>query len=260
MRFKENLLKKIHITKLSKRIIHSVTPPAPAEKFDKESMRRLLEIGDYSLKNKRDLDLYILKDDGDKKKILVLDNGLSIYHTTLNDVALRKSPSVKEMISIKNAIKILNDKDVLISKREDSVKAVKKDLIGMLDLNFSESDIEEIEKEAIASFEGHYVDGVVESLDLFAELLGYKPAPKAFQLPHSKILGIINKSPQGARTFGPLFIYNKIHNTIKLIDDQIVVSNREKIDLFHNIVDGKEKPYLEKEPVFQYLKQAVLEI
>ena len=63
------------------------------------------------------MDLYILGNTAKKKKILVLDNGLAIYHTTIEDVCMRKSPSVKEMISIRNTIKILNDEDVILGKK-----------------------------------------------------------------------------------------------------------------------------------------------
>jgi len=90
--------------------------------------------------------LYYKESNEEKRSILVLDNDLSIYHTTIDDVVLRKSPYVKEMVSIKNVIKILNDGDVVVSKKEESVKAIQKECIDMLDLSFDENDLAEIEK------------------------------------------------------------------------------------------------------------------
>ena len=132
MGFKENLLEKIEIDTLAVKVAESVTPPAEGSKFDKSATRQLLEMDDFShleLKD-RGLELYILEKGAKKDKIIVLDNGLAIYHTTVEDVALRKSPTVKEMISIRNAIKILSDKDVRLSKRENSVQTVRYMLIS----------------------------------------------------------------------------------------------------------------------------------
>jgi hypothetical protein len=79
-----------------------------------------------------------------KTRILVLDNDLTIYHTTVEDVVLRKSPTVKEMVSIRNAIKILNDKDVVISKKEASLKTIRDICIDQLDLHYTAADIDGI--------------------------------------------------------------------------------------------------------------------
>ena len=54
--------------------------------------------------------------------------------------------------------------------------------IGLLDLSFNESDLEEIEKEGSANMENAYADGVIESISLFDEMLGFSPPSKAFKL------------------------------------------------------------------------------
>ena len=93
MGFKENLLQKIAIDKLAAQVAASVAPQADAAKFDKDAARRLIEMGGFphvALKE-RDLELYILEDGGEKKKIVVLDNGLAIYdkmHNTLKFIHL----------------------------------------------------------------------------------------------------------------------------------------------------------------------------
>jgi len=258
MSFKENLLKKLEINKMVQTIIASIGPPDSGRKVDKETVRRLLEMSAYKYSRKRDLDLYIKKDDEGMEKILVLDNDLAIYRSTPEDVALRKSPTVKEMMNIRNIIKILNDKDVVISKKEESVTTLQKECIGMLDLSFEAADIEEIEKDGSASLEKEYADGVLESLALFAELLEYNPAPKAFKISHHNILGPLSKKENGEWLFGPVVIYSIIHNTLKLIDAQIGSYDKEKIERMHQIAAGKEDASMEGYRVFQYLKDAVV--
>ena len=124
MSFKENLLKKIRFDALAHKVISSWGPPGSGMRIDKDAMRELLDMSSYTHQRKRDLDLYVDEDGGEKKKILVLDNELPIYLTTVEDVVLRKSPYIKEMVSIRNAIKILKDSDVKISIKDASVKAV----------------------------------------------------------------------------------------------------------------------------------------
>ena len=108
MGFKENLLKKMDIESLAAKVSTTVKPKVDAANFDKDLARRLIEIGGFphvELKD-RDLDLYTLEDDGEKEKIIVLDNALDIYDTTIDDVAMRKSPTLKEIFNIRNARKI----------------------------------------------------------------------------------------------------------------------------------------------------------
>ena len=76
-----------------------------------------------------DLDLFV---DPEDASILVLDNELPIYKTTIEDVLIRKSPYTKEMLNIRNIIKILKDSDVKISRKEASVKRVQKKSVDLL--------------------------------------------------------------------------------------------------------------------------------
>ena len=65
--------------------------------------------------------------------------------------------------------------------------------IGLLDLSFNKSDLEEIEKEGSANMENAYADGVIESLSLFGEMLGFSPPSKAFKMCHCEIIGDLTK-------------------------------------------------------------------
>jgi len=141
--------------------------------------------------------------------------------------------------------------------KEESVKTIQKECIDMLDLSFDESDLDEIVKDGAASLDREYADGVIESLDLFAEILGYCAPPKAFKIGHHKIIGALTKKESGEIIFGPMVIYSIIHNTLKLIDQQVGSFDKGKIEFVHRVASGKEKADAEGPAVFQYLKEAV---
>jgi hypothetical protein len=260
MSFKENLLKKIKINQMAKQVIASIGPIDSGRKTDKKITRELLEMAEYHYQRKRDLDLYIKDIDAEKTRILVLDNDLAIYNTSVYDVAMRKSPTVKEMMNPFNVIKILKDTDVVMSKKEDSVKTIQHECIARLDLSFTATDIDDIINDGLASLDNAYTDGMNECLDLFAEILNYSSAPKAFGIPHHKILGELTRKESGEELFGPVVLYSMIHNTLKLVDQQIGSDDREKIEFVQNVAVGKEKASVEGPDVFQYLKSAALKL
>jgi hypothetical protein len=258
MSFKENLLTKLKIDNLAHKVIASIAPVESGSKVDKDAMRSLLEISPYQHQKVRDLDLYVAGIDQAQKKIFVLDNELPIYQTTIDDVVMRKSPLIKEMVKIRNIIKILKDTDVKLSRKDESVKTIQKECIDQLDLSFTDSDIDAIARDGQASLERDYGDGVIECLDLFAELLDYQPAPKAFQLGRHKIMGALTPKAGGEALYGPMTIYSLIHGTLKLIDEQISSFDKTKIELVQQVAAGKQKAAVEGPEVFEYLKNAVL--
>jgi len=258
MSFKENLLKKIQIRQLSRKVLASFGPPGDPGKIDRDAMRSLLEMTGYHYQKERDLDLYIQKHDGEPSQILVLDNELPIYRTTVEDVAIRKSPYTKEMLSIGNIIKILKDSDVKISRKEASVQIVQKACIDRLDLSYKASDIEMIAKDGAASLENGYTDGILESLALFAELLGYQPPPKAFRIRHHDICGAVLEKQDGEIWYGPAVILSLIDNSLAMIEDKISSLDKAKIEFFRQVAQGKQKPTVEGKEVFRYLTEAVL--
>lgn len=258
MSFKENLLTKLKINRLADKVLASIGPVESGSKVDKEAMRNLLEMSPYQYQRSRDLDLYVENIDQHQKKIFVLDNELPIYQTTIEDVTMRKSPLIKEMVKIRNIVKILKDSDVKLSRKEESVKAIQKECIDQLDLSYHAADIEEIARDAQASLERDYPDGVVECLELFAELLNYQPASKTFQLSRHKIIGALTSKAGGEVLFGPMIIYSLIHGTLKLLEEQISSFDKSKIELFQQIVTGKQKAAVEGADVFEHLKNTVL--
>ncbi|MGD8960905.1 MAG: hypothetical protein PVH43_00245 [Desulfobacterales bacterium] len=258
MSFKENLLTKIKIDRLAAKVMASIGPAESGSKVDKEAMRQLMEMSPYVHQKERDLDLYVEPISEEQKKILVLDSELPIYRTTIEDVTIRKSPLIKEMVKIRNMIKILKDSDVKISRKDDSVKAIQQECIDQLDLSFNASDIDEIAKDGQASLERDYPDGVIEGLELFAELLDYKPAPKTFQLSRHILYGALTTKADGEVLCGPMVIYSQIHGTLKLIDEQISSFDKPRIELIQQVATGKQKAAAEGPEVFEHLKNLVL--
>ena len=186
----------------------------------------------------RDLDLYVYTGAQDRDRILVLDNALPIYRTSVTDVALRKSPTVKEMISFKNVRKILSDADVVISKKQDSVTTIQQACVDQLDLRFQAADIEAIAQEGRLALESADSTGVKESLSLFAELLDYIPAPPRIHLENQTLLGKLPDQQDANITFGPLIVYNIHENTLKYIDDSFDIIKKEDIDTFRRAISG----------------------
>ncbi len=259
MSFKENLLTKINIDRLAAKVIASIGPVESGSKADTDAMHSLLEMSPYQHQKVRDLDLYIEATDREPKKIFVLDNELPIYRTTVDDVAMRKSPLIKEMVKIRNAIKILKDSDVKISRKDESVRAIQKACIDQLELSFNASDIDEIARDGQASLARDYPDGVIEGLQLFAELLDYKPAPKAFELGRHKIFGALTPKAGGEVLYGPMIIYNRVQGTLKFIDEQISSFDKTKLELVQQVASGKQKAAVEGADVFEHLKDLVLQ-
>ena len=255
MGFRENLLKKIEVTQLAERVIRSINPTDGTLRIDLDTMKQLLVDGGYQHHKERDLNLYRLDD----RHLLLLDNELKIYNTTAEDVALRKSPTVKEMISIRNAIKILNDKDVVISRKADSVRKVQTEMIDGLDLSYTAADISSMADDGAEALKNKYTDGVIEILTLFAELLEFVKAPKAFQVAHHHIWGRLEKSEKGERLFGPMVLFDLMHNSLKMHPYAVKSADKAQMEHFKKIAKGEAKAELTDIQVVEKLKEMVLE-
>jgi len=258
MSFRENLLKKIEIDRLARRVTATMGPPDSGRRLDRDLGRQLLGLAGYEKLHKRDLELYLIPGQAPPPAVLVLDNDFPIYTTTPEDVAMRKSPIVKEMVKIRNIIKILNDKDVVASKKGDSVERVRLDCIAALDLAYTSSDIEEIAKQGIAALENGYQEGITEALELFAELLDWAPPPSSLKVAHQIIIGKTDPSPAGGPAFGPLALFDRVHTTLKLIDTRIPLQRKEKVQAARAVAAGSREADIEGPAVFTYLKTAAL--
>ena len=175
MSFKENLKAKIKLDNLFHKISTTIRETPGQRRLDKGLTQELIDMTDLEYKKVRDLHVYVRPFEGEIMEVLVFDNELPIYRTALDDVALRKSPEWKEMFSIKNIKKVLNDQDVIVSKGKESLKKIYDSALALLDLTYTRDDLAELVADGRQGLEEKSSKKVQESLDLFFELLDYQP-------------------------------------------------------------------------------------
>jgi hypothetical protein len=160
------------------------------------------------------------------------------------------------MVNIRNAVKIIRDQDVVIGKKAASVEIIRDLCISRLDLGMTMADLDAIEREGLAALENRNADGVIESIGLFAEILGYAVVPKPFKIKHFEILGRISLDEKGVQTVGPIVLYSLIQNELKLIENKIPVFSKEQVSMFREIAAGIQDPDQQGSEVFHHFKQA----
>ena len=222
-------------------------------------MRKLLLLSPFVKETRRDLELYFRELTPGIGEILVLDNAIPLYgETTLDDVALRKSPDLKEMVSIRNIIKILNDSDVLMCKGREALRHVRDQALGLLDLRIDEAGVQEIVDDGVDALGRNEPEAVIETLELFAELLGYEAVPAEVLVNDHIMFGLRHKSQEGNELIGPIIMYNDITNTLRLIKESVLRNDPTAQELVAGVATGEIKPGLEEYYVFQFLKQETL--
>lgn len=257
MGFKENLLKRITINDLVRTVDRTLGAGESGRKINKKAMKQLLEMSTFELHREREMDLYLRPLNDGTYQILVLDNELPLFETTLADVLLRRNPTLKEMISVRNAIKILSDKDVVKSRRTDSLAFVQQDLLGSLDLTFGGADLAVILEEAAAALENSREEEVVQAVVLFAEILGYVPAPSLFQIKGHRIWGRVSADTPDRTFFGPMVIYNPGTNQLVLWPEPVASLDPEWVA---GLNQGGEGPaWIKGKAVFEFLRDKALD-
>ena len=175
MTFKENLKGKIKLDRLLRKLVSTIKEPPGQRRVDKILTQELLDMTDLEHKKVRDLHLYVRPLEGETMEVLVFDNELPIYHTTVADVALRKSPRWKQMFSIRNIKKIMNDQDVIMSKGKKSLKRLHANAMALLDLTYTRDDLTLLMEDARQGLEQKSITQIQESFDLFFGLLDFEP-------------------------------------------------------------------------------------
>jgi hypothetical protein len=175
MSFKENLKAKINLDRLLQKLVSTIREPPGKWWLDKVLTQELLDMTDFKYKKFRDLHLYTRPLEGEIMEVLVFDNELPIYHTTVADVALRKSPRWQEMFSIRNIKKIMNHHDVLVSKGKESLKRIHANALALLDLTYTRDDLTLLLEDARQGLDQKSIAQIQESFDLFFELLDFQP-------------------------------------------------------------------------------------
>ena len=175
MSFKENLKAKIKLDRLYQSLVSTLRETPGRRWLDKGLTKELLAMTDFEHKKVRDLHLYIRPLEGELMEVAVLDNELPIYHTTVDDVTLRKSPYWQQMFSITNVRKIMNDHDVIVSKGKESLKRLHVNALALLDLTYTRDDLTLLLEDARRDLEQESIEQIYESLDIFIELLDFQP-------------------------------------------------------------------------------------
>jgi hypothetical protein len=177
MSLQENLKAKIKLDGLLRKLVSTIREPPGKRWLDKVLTQELLDMTDLEHKKVSNLHLYIRPFEGEIMEVLVLDNELAIYHTTVADVALRKSPYWQQMFSIRNIKKIMNEQDVIVSNGKESLKRLHANALALLDLTFTRDDLARLLEDARLGLERKSLTEIQESLDLFFELLDFRPTP-----------------------------------------------------------------------------------
>jgi hypothetical protein len=259
MSFKQNLKAKIKVDRLLQKLVSTIREPPGKWWVDKVLTQELLDMTDFEHKKFRDLHLYIRPLEGEIIEVLVFDNELAIYHTTVADVALRKSPRWQEMFSIRNIKKIMNHHDVLVSKGKESLKRLHANALAMLDLTYTSDDLAMLVEDARRALEQKSIAQVQESLDLFFELLDFQPVSLGVLEQDLQIFARPKLNGGAVSAFEHLILFDE--ETLSLGLKKGVFSPQSDLDLAWVIkyARGQEPADLKGIDVFKFLVELALE-
>lgn len=258
MSFKENLRAKINLDTLLLKITLTMRETPGQRRLDKELTQELLRMTDLEHKKVRDLQLYVRPLEGESMEVLVLDNELPIYHTTVADVALRKSPEWKEMFSIKNIKKVMDDKDVIVSKGKESLNRLYRNVLARLDLSYTGDDLALLVEDARRGLDKKSLELIQESFDLFFELLLFQPVSLGILEHDLEIFGRQKANGGAATTFEyPIFFDEK---SFSLGLKKGTISTQSDLDLawVMQYARGEQKADVQGGEVFKFLAELAL--
>jgi hypothetical protein len=253
MSLKENLQKKIRIKKVKNRIASTLRETPGQRRLNKEAMRDLLELSDFEQIKKRDLTLYVRPLEKDLEEILVFDNELPIYHSTVADVAMRKTPQWKEMLSVRNVIKVLNDKDVVVSRGKESLNRVYENALAGLDLTYSKDDLDRMFRDAQRSLNQRSLAGIQESMEMFVELLGLQPVSMEVQEPHIQSFARLKVDDETAPLYEDVIYLDEHKIEVHLLKGEFAARSDWDLARFLRCVHGEASTDAQDEQVFEYL-------
>lgn len=256
MSFKENLAQKVKVDRLAQNVIDSIGPVSGGYKINKDDMRTLLEMAGYEPLTRRHLEMYAQDFTKEKTPIVLLDNELKVYDTTVEDVLVRKEPMLGEMVKFRNIRKILNDQDVVISKRQETVRKIRREILEEIDLTFTPSDIEAFYQEGIAALEAEDADTVSAALSVFAEILGLFPPDAAI----SDDLAVYGRKKESTDDiqFGPLMIYSRSKNLLHFYNVVLSAADSKNPGAYKSLIHGKAEPEMEGAAVLDDLRGKAL--
>lgn len=260
MGFKENLKAKIHLDRVYRKVVHTIKEPPDTPRWvDKDLTREILDRTDFEYKKEGNLPLYIRPLREDTMEILVLDNELPVYHTTVEDVILRKNPHWQEMFSIRNVRKIMNDQDVVVSRGRKSLERLRAIALARLDLTFTREDVLALVEDARRAIEEGTAESIRESLDLFFELLGFETVYFEVLEPDLQFFGRSRTDGGGTPLYENLIVLNEDALSIGMKKGDFSPKNDSDLAWVTRYAQGQERADLRDLEVFQFLSELALE-
>ena len=258
MSFKEDLRAKIKLNRLFLKLVSTIREPPGRWWLDKVLTQELLDMTDLEHEKVRDLHLYIRPMEGENMEVLVFDNELAIYHTDVADVALRKSPNWQEMFSIRNIIKIMNDKDVIVSKGKASLKRLHTNAMERLDLTYTRDDLTLLLEDVRQGLEQKSIAQIQESFDLFFGLLDFEPVSLGVEEQDLQFFGRPKGNGGAAPAFEHLILFDE--ETLSLGMRKGPFSQQSDLDLawVMQYAQGEKKADLQGMDVFEFLAELAL--
>ena len=259
MSFKENLKAKIKLDRLFRELVSTIREPPGRRWVDKVLTQELLDITGFVHKKFRDLHLYIRPLDGEIMEVLVFDNELPIYHATLADVALPKSPRWQEIFSIRNIKKIMNEQDVIKSKGKETLKRLHSDALAMRDLTYTGDDLAPLLEDARQGLERESLEKIKESFDLFFELLDFQPVSLGVVAQGLQIFARPMLNAGDVPSFEHLLIFNEETLSLGLKKGPFSPKSDSDLAWVMQYVRGEEPSDLMGLDVFKFLVELALD-
>jgi len=225
---------------------------------DKEPVKEILSMTDFEYKKAGNLHLYVLPLENGIMEILVLDNELPIYHTTVGDVTLRKNPHWQDVFSIRNIKRIMNDRDIVVSKGKESLISVHAAALGRLDLTYTRDDLDHLVEEARMGLERGSLAHVREPLDLFLELLGFQPVYFQSLEPDLQMFGRLGPGRDAASSLEHLIILNEQTLSLGLKKGSFSPANDSDLEWIARYSQKQERADLHGVEVFEFLADLAL--
>jgi hypothetical protein len=255
MSFKENLKAKIKLDRLLQKLVATIREPPGKRWLDKVLTQELLEMTDLEYKKVRDLHLYIRPLEGAIMEVVVFDNELPIYHTTVDDVALRKSPYWQQIFSIRNIKKIMNDQDVMISKGKESLKRLHANAMALLDLSYTGDDLTRLLEDARRGLEQKSIAEIQESLDLFFTVLDFQAVSLGMLEQELQLFARPKPNGGAVPAFEHLVLFNEENLSLGLKKGAFCPQNDFDLAWVLKCARGEEHPDLQGIDVFVFLAE-----
>jgi hypothetical protein len=252
--FKDSLRKKIALDRMARRVEDALPEVRPEyEGIDKDLVRDFLAQTPFEPVKLRDLELYKRGGDGLAEEVLVLDNELPLYkNVSPEEVAMRRSPEVKEMFSVKNIKKIMSDQDIIVARGRKAIAHIHDEAVGQLDLTYGADDIRGLERSAKEAFAAGRTEELTEVLDLFFELLGYQEIES---VDDELLFG--RPEPEGYRD---VVIISGERPDLRLARGLFAPEEDESMDALAEMASGARPADAEGEGVLSFLSEEVLRL